>query len=59
MNIYLIFTSTRAVIKAEEYLRSHDLDCQVIPVPKDISPECGMALSIATETQGTSRVASG
>jgi len=49
MNIYLIFTSTRAVIKAEECLRSHDLDCQVIPVPKDISSECGMALSIATE----------
>ncbi|MDD2338339.1 MAG: selenide, water dikinase SelD [Geobacteraceae bacterium] len=52
MNIYLIFTSTRSVIKAEEYLRSHDVDCQVIPVPKDISPECGMALSIATETRG-------
>ncbi|MHC1697202.1 MAG: selenide, water dikinase SelD [Geobacteraceae bacterium] len=49
MNIYLIFTSTRAVIKAEECLRSHDLDCQVIPVPKDISSECGMALSIAEE----------
>lgn len=49
MNIYLIFTSTRAVIKAEECLRSHDLDCQVIPVPKDISSECGMALSIADE----------
>lgn len=52
MNIYLIFTSTRSVIKAEEYLRSHDVDCQVIPVPKDISPECGMALSIAVETRG-------
>jgi selenide,water dikinase len=49
MNIYLIFTSTRAVIKAEECLRSHNLDCQVIPVPKDISSECGMALSIAEE----------
>lgn len=51
MTIYLIFTSTRAVIKAEECLRSHDLDCQVIPVPKDISSECGMALSIAEELQ--------
>lgn len=52
MNIYLIFTSTRAVIKAEECLRSHNLDCQVIPVPKDISSECGMALSIAAELRG-------
>jgi selenide,water dikinase len=51
MNIYLIFTSTRAVIKAEECLRSHDLDCQVIPVPKEISSECGMALSIVDAIQ--------
>jgi len=47
MNSILIFTSTRAVIKAEECLRSHGVDCQVIPVPKDISSECGMALSLA------------
>jgi selenide,water dikinase len=51
MTLYLIFTSTRAVIKAEECLRSHDVDCQVIPVPKDISPECGMALSIVPEAR--------
>ncbi|MDD2321170.1 MAG: selenide, water dikinase SelD [Geobacteraceae bacterium] len=49
MNIFLIFTSTRAVIKAEECLRANDVDCQVVPVPKDISPECGMALSLADQ----------
>ncbi len=49
MNIFLIFTSTRAVIKAEECLRANDVDCQVIPVPKDISSECGMALSLADQ----------
>ena len=47
MNILLLFISTRAVIKAEQCLRSHDLDCQIIPVPKAISTECGMAISIA------------
>lgn len=49
--VYLIFTSTRSVIKGEECLRSHGIDCQVIPVPKDISSECGMALSLAADVR--------
>ena len=49
MTIYLIFTSTRSVIKGEECLRSHGVECRVIPVPKEISPECGMALSVAAD----------
>lgn len=48
MSTLLLFDSTRAVIKAEECLRSNDVTCQVIPVPKEISTECGMAISIAT-----------
>ena len=48
MNTLLLFESTRSVIKAEECLRSNDIDCQVIPVPKAISSECGMAISIDT-----------
>jgi selenide,water dikinase len=49
MNILLLFSSTRAVIKAEECLRANGVDCQVVPVPKDISSECGMAISVAEE----------
>ncbi len=49
MNILLLFLSTRAVIKAEECLRANGVDCQVVPVPKDISSECGMAISVAEE----------
>jgi selenide,water dikinase len=51
MNILLLFISTRAVIKAEECLRANAVDCQVVPVPKDISSECGMAISITDELQ--------
>jgi selenide, water dikinase len=51
MKVFLIFTSTRAVIKAEECLRSNGVDCQVVPVPKEISSECGMALSLDEETR--------
>ncbi len=49
MNILLLFTSTRAVIKAEERLRANGVECQVVPVPKEISSECGMAISVAEE----------
>jgi selenide,water dikinase len=51
MNILLLFISTRAVIKGEECLRANDIDCQVVPVPKDISSECGMAISVAEEAR--------
>ncbi len=49
MEAILIFTSTRALIKAEEHLRSNGVACQVVPLPKEISSECGMALSVAEE----------
>ncbi|KAF1083436.1 MAG: dikinase [Candidatus Rifleibacterium amylolyticum] len=42
----LLFTTTRAVIKGEEHCRNAGLDVNVVAVPKDISPECGMALTL-------------
>ena len=42
----LIFESTRAVIKAEKTVRAADFFCRVIPVPRSISPQCGMALEV-------------
>jgi selenide,water dikinase len=42
----LLFTTTRSVIKAEEYCRTAGFDVNVVTVPKDISPECGMALTV-------------
>jgi selenide, water dikinase len=47
MNILLLFTSTRAVIKAEQCLRDKTIEHQVVPVPKEISAECGMAISLS------------
>jgi selenide,water dikinase len=49
MNVILLFSSTRAVIKAEEHLRNNGVTCQVVPAPKEIPSECGMALSVAEE----------
>jgi hypothetical protein len=49
MRHLLLFQSTRAVIKAERIFRKNGLYCKVIPVPRTISSECGMAIEIKPE----------
>ena len=41
-----IFESTRAVIKSEKAVRAANIYCTVIPVPRSVSPLCGMALQV-------------
>jgi hypothetical protein len=42
----IIFTTTHDVILAERLCRKAKLPLDVVPVPKDISSDCGMALEI-------------
>ncbi len=49
MNILLLFKSTRDVIKAEKALIAADLALKIVPVPKEISSECGMAIEIGDD----------
>jgi hypothetical protein len=42
----LLFQSTRAVIAAEKIIRAEYIECQIVPVPKTISSECGMGIRI-------------
>ena len=49
MRCLLLFQSTRTVIKAERLCRNHGLSCKVIPVPRTISSECGMAIELHPE----------
>ena len=44
--VIVIFPSTYAAIKAERLCRHSGIKCQVIPVPRDISSDCGIALEI-------------
>jgi hypothetical protein len=44
-----LFQSTRAVIKAERLCKSHGIRCSIIPVPRTVSSECGMAIEIDPE----------
>ncbi|MDC7225326.1 MAG: DUF3343 domain-containing protein [Spirochaetales bacterium] len=42
----LVFESTRAVIKAEKLIRAAEIECRIIPVPRTVSPLCGMAVEL-------------
>ena len=44
-----VFRSTREVIRAERALRNAAIAVRVIPVPRSISPACGMALEIGPD----------
>jgi hypothetical protein len=44
--VIVVFDSTRAAINAEKLCVKNAIPCQVIPVPRDISAECGIALEI-------------
>ena len=45
---FLLFPSVRYAIKAEALCRKQGVSCQVMPVPRQISSECGMCLEVAT-----------
>ena len=40
----LTFESVRLVIKADKILQTNHIICKIIPVPEDISSECGMCI---------------
>ncbi|MBU0765403.1 MAG: DUF3343 domain-containing protein [Bacteroidetes bacterium] len=44
-----LFESTYTVIKAEKIFRDNNIKCRIIPVPRSISPDCGMAIEIYEE----------
>jgi hypothetical protein len=44
--VIVIFPSTYAAIKAERLCLESGIPCRVIPVPRDISSDCGVALEI-------------
>ena len=43
--LVLVFASTTEVLNAEDRLEAGDYDFALIPVPKEVNPNCGMAIS--------------
>ena len=40
----LLFKNVHQVMMAEDILNSHNIECDLVPVPREISSECGLAM---------------
>ncbi|MBN2332394.1 MAG: DUF3343 domain-containing protein [Deltaproteobacteria bacterium] len=45
MHTYLLFDSIHQVMKAESLLKTAGIDTDLVPVPKEISSDCGMCVA--------------
>jgi hypothetical protein len=52
----LLFANVHMVMKADRLLHNHDIFCRVMPVPENISTECGMCLIVEYETLDLCRI---
>lgn len=43
--IILVFASNTEVLNVEDLLEGLDLDFELVPVPKEVNPNCGLAIS--------------
>ncbi len=50
-----IFDSIHYVLKAEKVLKKEYIPCELIPIPREVSSDCGMALAIDESAGGTAR----
>jgi hypothetical protein len=44
--IILVFSSNTAILNAEDLLDEKGLPFVLVPVPKEVNPNCGLALSL-------------
>jgi hypothetical protein len=44
--VIALFETTRAVLKCERLCKAAGIQCKVIPVPRDLSAGCGMAIEL-------------
>jgi hypothetical protein len=47
--LVLVFSTNTRILLAEELLDSLDLPFVLIPVPKEVNPNCGLAMSLQEE----------
>jgi len=53
--LIIVFNSTREAIDAERACLGKGLSCQAIPVPRNISAECGIALDVDQKDESAVR----
>ncbi len=47
ITVIALFETTRAVLKCERLCKVASIQCKVIPVPRDLSAGCGMAIVLS------------
>ncbi|HHI97615.1 MAG TPA: DUF3343 domain-containing protein [Thermodesulfatator atlanticus] len=47
--VIFLFPSIHYVLKAEKHLKKEGFEPEIIPVPKELSSDCGMALAFEEE----------
>ena len=50
--VLLLFASIHGVLTAEAALKAACVPLDLVPVPKEISPDCGMAIAVAPLDRG-------
>ncbi len=53
----LVFRSIHEVLAAERALKAAGLQPDLVPVPREINPNCGMAITIPPEATGPATAA--
>jgi hypothetical protein len=51
MKYVFLFESVHRVIKAEKLLKGKGIKVDLIPVPREISSECGVAIELSAESE--------
>ena len=47
-HLYMIFKSMTHVLSAERTARKSGIFCRMVPIPRNISTDCGMCISVKT-----------
>ncbi len=47
--LYMIFKSMTHVLTAERAARKHGIQCRLVPIPRNLSTDCGMCVSVKAE----------
>jgi len=52
MIYFLIFYTIHDVLKAEKALKGRDVDIELVPVPRNLSSDCGMCIKLKGDLEG-------
>ncbi len=48
-HLYMIFKSMTHVLSAERAARKSGIACRMVPIPRHLSTDCGMCISVKTD----------